>query len=76
MSTALQVRLEFAACVVLIGAAGARLVRYGDALAALTGLSRNWIGMVLMATVTSLPELVRTTRRTGRSATSASSAWP
>lgn len=58
MSTALRVWLEFAACVVLIGVAGTRLVRYGDALASLTGLSRNWIGMILMATVTSLPELV------------------
>ena len=58
MSTALRIWFEFAACVVLIGVAGSRLARYGDALASLTGLSRNWIGMILMATVTSLPELV------------------
>lgn len=58
MSTVLRIWLEFATCVVLIGVAGSRLARYGDALAALTGLSRNWIGMILLATVTSLPELV------------------
>lgn len=58
MSTALRIWLEFAVCVALIGVAGLRLARYGDALASLTGLSRNWIGMILMATVTSLPELV------------------
>lgn len=53
-----RIWLEFAVCVALIGVAGSRLARYGDALASLTGLSRNWIGMILMATVTSLPELV------------------
>lgn len=45
-------------CVALIGVAGSRLIRYGDALAALTGLSRGWIGLIMVATVTSLPELV------------------
>lgn len=49
---------EFLFCMAVIGVAGARLIRYGDALAALTGLSRNWIGLILVATVTSLPELV------------------
>lgn len=29
----------------------------GDAIARLTGLSRSWIGLVLFATATSLPEL-------------------
>ncbi len=50
--------LQFAFCVVVIGFAGVRLSRYGDAIATLTGLSRNWVGMILLATVTSLPELV------------------
>lgn len=50
--------LEFLFCVGVIGVAGVRLIRYGDALAELTGLSRNWIGLILVATVTSLPELV------------------
>jgi cation:H+ antiporter len=50
--------LQFAFCVALIGVAGFRLSRYGDAIAEQTGLSRNWVGLILMATVTSLPELV------------------
>lgn len=50
--------LQFALCVAVIGVAGVRLSRYGDALATLTGLSRNWVGLILIATVTSLPELV------------------
>lgn len=50
--------LQFVICVGLIGLAGMRLIRYGDALADLTGLSRSWIGLILVATVTSLPELV------------------
>lgn len=58
MDSAHGIWLEFAACVAVIGVAGSRLVRYGDALATLTGMSRNWVGMILMATVTSLPELV------------------
>ncbi|MDO9004477.1 MAG: sodium:calcium antiporter [Aquabacterium sp.] len=58
MSPLLLIWLKFAACVCVIGVAGVRLSRYGDALATLTGLSRNWIGLILVATVTSLPELV------------------
>lgn len=54
----LQVWLEFAVCIVVIAVAGLRLIRYGDRIAALTGLSRSWVGLVLVATVTSLPELV------------------
>ena len=37
--------------------AGTRLSRYGDAIAEKTGLGRIWIGVVLLATITSLPEL-------------------
>ena len=58
MNATLLAWAQFAACVAVIGAAGIRLVRYGDAIAALTGLSRSWIGLILVATVTSLPELV------------------
>ena len=50
--------LQFVLCAGLIGFAGVRLSRYGDAIAARTGLSRNWVGLILLATVTSLPELV------------------
>jgi cation:H+ antiporter len=49
--------LEFAFCAVLIGLAGPVLTQYGDVIARLTGLSRSWIGLVLLATATSLPEL-------------------
>lgn len=49
--------LKFAACVAAIGVAGPMLTRYGDVIAQLTGLSRSWIGLVLLATATSLPEL-------------------
>lgn len=49
--------LKFAVCAALIGAAGPVLTHYGDVIARLTGLSRTWIGLVLLATATSLPEL-------------------
>lgn len=58
MTTHLVIWAQFSFCVALIGFAGGQLIRYGDALAALTGLSRSWIGLILIATVTSLPELV------------------
>lgn len=54
----LEVWLQFALCIVVIGFAGVRLIRYGDAIAAWTGLSRSWVGVILVGTVTSLPELV------------------
>ena len=37
--------------------AGTALARYGDAIAEATGLGRLWIGSVLLAGATSLPEL-------------------
>lgn len=49
--------LQFAVCVALIGFAGYNLSRYGDVIVDKTGLSATWIGMILLATVTSLPEL-------------------
>ena len=48
---------KFALCALLIGAAGPVLTHYGDVIARLTGLSRSWIGLILLATATSLPEL-------------------
>lgn len=50
--------LQFLFCLAAIGFGGAWLSRYGDAIAEKTGLGRTWAGLVLMATVTSLPELV------------------
>ncbi len=49
--------LELALCAALIALAGPVLTQYGDIIARLTGLSRSWIGLVLLATATSLPEL-------------------
>ncbi len=49
--------LQFVACAVLIGLAGFQLSRHADLIARRTGLSGGWIGMALLATVTSLPEL-------------------
>lgn len=48
----------FAVCAIIIFFAGKKLSFYGDLIAELTGLGRAWIGLILMASVTSLPELV------------------
>lgn len=53
----LSIWIEFAVCLLLIGVAGVHLTRYGDAIADKTGLGGSWVGLVLLATVTSLPEL-------------------
>ncbi len=53
-----MVWLQFLICVLVIGYAGIKLSRYGDAIADKTGLGGTWIGLVLLASVTSLPELV------------------
>ena len=54
----LMIWAKFAACVIAVGIAGTRLSLYGDIIAEKTGLSGSWIGLVLLATATSLPELV------------------
>jgi cation:H+ antiporter len=69
MTATLLPWLEFAICVLLIGLAGPVLTRYGDVISRLTGLSRSWVGLVLLATATSLPELI-----TGVSAVTAAGA--
>lgn len=48
---------KFALCAALIGVAGPVLTRYGDIIARRVGVSRTWIGLILLATATSLPEL-------------------
>jgi cation:H+ antiporter len=48
---------QFAATALVIVLAGVRLARYGDVLGEKTGLGRSWIGVVLLAATTSLPEL-------------------
>ena len=49
---------KFALCLAIVLFAGTRLARYGDAIAEKTGLGRIWIGLVLLAAITSMPELV------------------
>lgn len=48
----------FLVCATIIFFAGKRLSYYGDLLADLTGMSKAFIGLILMAAVTSLPELM------------------
>jgi cation:H+ antiporter len=57
MTAVLLPWLKLAICAAAIGLAGPLLTRYGDVIARLTGLSRSWVGLVLLATATSLPEL-------------------
>ncbi len=49
--------LQFLFCAVVIGRAGFVLSRSADAIAQATGLTGGWVGLALLATVTSLPEL-------------------
>lgn len=50
--------LLFAAAAVLVAGAGVEVARSGDELAERAGLSRLFVGMLLVAGVTSLPEVV------------------
>jgi cation:H+ antiporter len=52
------VSAEFVVCAAVILWSGVRLTRYGDVIAEKTGLGGTWVGLILLATVTSLPELV------------------
>jgi len=49
--------LVFVASGVVVVFAGTALARYGDAIAEATKIGRVWIGAVLLAGATSLPEL-------------------
>ena len=53
-----MVGVEFLVCAALLIYAASMLSRYSDVLAEKTGLGRVWIGAFLLASVTSLPELV------------------
>lgn len=48
---------QFLACALLIGYAGGKLARYGDIIGHKAGWSGSWVGLILLSTVTSLPEL-------------------
>jgi cation:H+ antiporter len=49
--------VQFAGCALLIARSGYVLSRSADALAGAHGWGRGWVGMALLSTVTSLPEL-------------------
>ena len=53
-----MVWFKFLLCLVIILFAGTKLARYGDAIGEKTGLGRIWIGLVFLAAVTSMPELI------------------
>lgn len=53
-----MVWIELIICVGIVIAAANVLSRYADVIAEKTGLGRAWVGAVLLAGVTSLPELV------------------
>jgi cation:H+ antiporter len=53
----LWVWVKFVVCLAIILFAGTKLARYGDVIAERTGLGRLWIGLVLLAFITSIPEL-------------------
>ncbi|NQW04431.1 MAG: sodium:calcium antiporter [Acidobacteria bacterium] len=48
----------FGLCALVIVISGARLSYYGDVIAERSGLGHAWVGVIAMASVTSLPELV------------------
>ncbi len=50
--------LGFIACAGVIIYSGTKLSYYGDKIADLTGMGKVWVGLILMASVTSLPELI------------------
>ncbi|MCI0490591.1 MAG: sodium:calcium antiporter [Blastocatellia bacterium] len=50
--------LQFLACTAVIVFSGTRLSKYGDCIAEKTGMGRTWVGVILIASVTSLPELI------------------
>jgi len=53
-----MVWLKFAVCVLIILLAGSKTAQYADIIAEKTRLGRLWVGMLILAIVTSMPELV------------------
>ena len=58
MTAMLLAWTKFGVCAALIDFAGPALTHYGDIISQRTGVSRTWIGLILLATATSLPELI------------------
>jgi len=49
--------VKFVFCILIIFFSGRKVARYGDIIAEKTGLGGVWIGLILLALITSLPEL-------------------
>ncbi len=56
--TGLLLWSAFLLCLLVIFQAGRRLSHYGDRLGEETGLGGSWIGVAVLSTITSLPELI------------------
>ncbi len=54
----LAASITFLICALGIIFSGIRLSRYGDIIAEKSGMGRAWFGLIMMASVTSLPELI------------------
>ena len=52
-----MVWVKFISCILIIFFSGRKVAKYGDIIAEKTGLGGVWIGLVLIAMITSLPEL-------------------
>ncbi|MDP4284050.1 MAG: sodium:calcium antiporter [Bacteroidota bacterium] len=50
--------IGFVACAAVIIHSGTKLSYYGDKISNLTGMGKAWVGLILMASITSLPELI------------------
>lgn len=54
----MELWLKLLICLLVIAYAGYYLSRFGDIIAEKTGMSASWVGLILLATATSLPELI------------------
>ncbi|VAV83301.1 hypothetical protein MNBD_DELTA01-1537 [hydrothermal vent metagenome] len=50
--------LQFFIASAFIVVSGFKIAKYGDVIAEKTGLGKAWVGLILMASITSLPELI------------------
>jgi cation:H+ antiporter len=57
--------IQLAICFAILIYAGARLTKYADTLAQKTKLGGLWIGLVLVATITSIPETIASASAAG-----------
>lgn len=57
MTSIISLSAGFIFCSLVIVFSGTRLSIYGNIIAELTGMGKAWMGLILMAAVTSLPEL-------------------